>query len=599
VLFAAFLLRAIFALETAGDPLFHALAIDARSYHEMAKSVAGGDVLLGTDPLWFAPLYPLFLGALYRAFGVSPGLAILVQMALGIATAWFAWKIGSRFSRAAGLVAGLAVALLPTLLVYESQLLYTALANLLTAAFLLAFLTAAASGTAPRAGIAGALLGLLSLVASSAVLFAPLGAWRLWRRSGRKSAAVFLSAVALLLVPVLLRNGIVGGAWTPFPVNGGMLFGTGFSKDALGGRSQLRTPTDCGPNGSYLREAEAATGRRLSLADASRWHRDEALARIGADPTWAAGLVARKVLLLLNAREIDDNLGLNVFAERARTLRWLPAGWAWLLLPGVAGWALAIGRRDPPADDAKDVAWFALVFAASLLPFFVTARYRVPLVVPLAVLAGFAVASIAAVPRRVGGGRMAAVAAIVLALAAAALRDPGVREDPALALNAVGAALLNEGHAEEARGVLDRAVAADPALAAAHANRALALLALGRNDEALRAAREATRLDPGLTSAWITEGAILARAGAFQEALVPYRRATELSPGDVDALGSYARCLAATGDAAGAAAVGAEAVKRGARELAPLLAEWRAVADAAAGGDGGANAGADAKTPRP
>jgi tetratricopeptide (TPR) repeat protein len=589
VVVAAAALRIAFAWETRDDPLFHALAIDARSYHDLGVSVASGDVLFGRDPLWFGPLYPLLVGGLFRVFGANPEPVILLQWGLGTVSAWLAWSLGRRFSRAAGLTSGLLVAVMPSLLVYEGQLLYTSLAVFLAAAHLVAFLGASDAGSPSRAAIAGAWLGALALVASSALLFVPVGAWRLGRRRGGRAATFFVLGVAAWLAPVFLRNGLVAGEWTAVPVNGGMLFATGFDRESVGGRAQLRLPTDFGPDGSYRRDAETAVGRRLSLAEASRWHRDQALARIAEDPAWAIGLVMKKVALLFTVREIDDNLGLGTFAERARTLRCLPAAWAWVLLPGLLGAALALRGRDDRAHDANSLGAFVLVFALSLLPFFVSARYRAPLVVPLAALAGHAVHAVPGALRRGNLARAAGSLVILVAATVAAFRDPGVREDRALQLNAVGAAILNEGRAAEALAILDRTVAADPGLAGAHANRSLALLALDREEEALAAARAATRLDPSLGSAWMTEGAILARGGRFDEALPAYRRAAELAPTNSRALSAYARCLAATGDLAGAIEAGRAAIERGDRALAPRVEEWRATLAS----------GAETRTPRP
>lgn len=132
----ALALRAAFALETARDPLFHAVAIDARFYRDVAVRFAQGDVLLGHAPLWYAPLYPALVGVVFAVAGVRPALIVAAQLLLGILTAVLALRLGRRISPLAGRVAGFVVALSPVPLVYESQLLYTALALFLTAAFL-------------------------------------------------------------------------------------------------------------------------------------------------------------------------------------------------------------------------------------------------------------------------------------------------------------------------------------------------------------------------------------------------------------------------------------------------------------------------------
>jgi Flp pilus assembly protein TadD len=569
VLLVAVAARAIFLAETRGDPLFQLLVLDARSYFELGQRWAGGDWLYRPEPLWFAPLYPTLLGVLFRAVGPRPEAAILLQHLLGAATAVLAAAIGLRISPRAGLVAGVLLAVHPALIFYESQLLYTSLAVFLTAAFLARFLT----GAPLQAGL---LLGVLGLVRSNALLFLPVGAIALWAGSGRRAALVFLAAALAMLAPVLLRNGLVSGAWTPLTVNGGMIFATGFAEGSLGGRALQVRPEDFGPGGAFEREAERATGRELSLAEASDWHRARAVARIREHPGDALRLTLRKARLIATSREIDDNLSLPAAAGRARTLDWLPAPWAWLLLPAAAGAAAAQRRTGKAGEAVRGLVLYAAVYCASLLLFFVNARYRLPLAVPAAVLAGAGVEAIVAAARRRDLRAAAAPVAAAAVLAWPVLSDPGVRADPALAWVAVAAALERDGRHAEALALTDRAIAASPAVAGAHQNRAVSLLSLGRDAEALAAAREAARLDPDLAPAWQTQGAILARAGQVREALPAFRRAAELAPADPAALANLARALALTGSPEEAVEVGRRAVAAGARDIAPLIAEWEA-----------------------
>jgi tetratricopeptide (TPR) repeat protein len=589
VLLVAVAVRAVFVAETRGDPLFSLLVLDARSYLELAQRFAGGDWLYGRDPLWFAPLYPTLLGTLFRAIGPRPEWAIVLQHLLGAATAALAAATAGRISRRAGLTAGLLLAVHPVLVFYESQLLYTSLAVFLTAAFLARFLAGAP-------GQAGLLLGLLGLVRSNALLFLPVGAVLLWHAAGPRRAAVFVAAALAVLAPVLLRNGLVSGAWTPLTVNGGMIFATGFAEGSLGGRALQRRPEDFGPDGAFHREAQRALGREVSLAEASDYHRAQAIARIRAEPGEALRLTLRKAWLLATAREIDDNLSLPAVAGRARTLDWLPAPWAWLALPAAAGAAAAFRMSGTAGAMARGLTLYSAIYCASLLLFFVNSRYRLPLAVPGALLAGVGVEAIVRAARR--GDRLvpglAAGAAALLAWPV--LSDPGVRADPALGWVAVAAALERDGRHEEALALTDRAIAASPGIAGAHQNRAVSLLALGRSEEALAAAREAARLDPDLAPAWQTQGAVLARAGQIAEALPAFRRAAELAPSDAGVLVNLARALAATGEPAEAAAVGRRAVAAGARGLEPLVAEWERAAAEAPGAE---TPGAEAQAPGP
>jgi tetratricopeptide (TPR) repeat protein len=580
VFLVAIAVRAAFLADTHGDPLFRILVLDARSYFELAQWFAGGDWLYGTEPLWFAPLYPTLLGSLFRVIGPRPDVAILLQHLLGALTAVLATAAGRRISARAGLAAGLVLAVHPVLVFYEDQLLYTSLAVFLTAAFLARFLAGAPIS-------AGLLLGLLGLVRSNSLLFLPFGAFVLLRSAGRRAAGIFVLAALAVLVPVLLRNGLVAGAWTPMTVNGGMIFATGFAEGSLGGRALQRRPEDFGPNGAYHREAERALGRPVSLAEASDYHRARAIARIREDPGAAALLTLRKAGLLATAAEIDDNLSMPAVAGRTWTLDWLPAPWAWLVLPAVAGAAAGFRRTGAAGDRVRSLILYSMVYCGSLLLFFVNSRYRLPLAVPFALLGGVAVDAVAGAARRRDFRSLAPPVGAAALLLWPVLRAPGVRADPALTWVAVAAALERDGRHEDALALTDRALAADPGVAGAHQNRAVSLLALGRETEALEAAREAARLDPDLVPAWQTQGAILARAGRIPEALPAFQRAAELAPSDPDVLANLAQALAAVGRPAEAAEVGRRAVAAGAGRLETLVPEWEAAASAQVPGEDG------------
>lgn len=569
-------IRVLFLAETRSDPLFSILAIDARSYFELAVRFASGDVLFGKEALWFAPLYPILLGSLFHLVGAEPLVARILQFGLGAATAVLGASVALRLgSRRAGWTAGLLLALLPVPIFYENQLLYTSLGVFLTALFLRLFVDCVQEGARGRPLLAGLALGALGLVRANSLLFVPVGALMLAWARGRRSGLVFCAACLLALLPLVVRNGLVAGAWTPLTANGGMIFATSFAEDSRGGRALVRSPRDFGPRGAFHREAERIAGRELTLAEASRVHRDATLARIREHPGWALRLTLAKLALLASAREIDDNLNFTTMRERSRVLAWLPAPWAFVALPGAVGAWLVFRRRGPRARGGQAVALFALVYASSVLLFFVTGRYRLPLLVPGAVLAGLAVEALSRGLAQRSWRSLVAPTIVVLLTAVLVFRDPGVRPDPALELVAIGAALERSGQHEDALAATDAALALDPAIAGAHQNRALALLGLGRTDEAYRAAAEAVRLDPELAPAWQTCGAILASQSDYAAALVAYGRAVDLEPENADALTGYARVLALTGNFGEAVRLGERAQAAGAEHLERELELWR------------------------
>ncbi|MCA9751771.1 MAG: glycosyltransferase family 39 protein [Gemmatimonadetes bacterium] len=581
----AFLLRLLFRLEVHGDPLFGILAIDSRSYVELARRFAAGDWFFGSEPLWFAPLYPVLLGAFFRIFGEHLSAVVWIQHGLGVGSAVLAAGLGLRFGRLAGWVAGLLVAVTPVAIAYESQLLYTSLATFLTAVALTAWLRADDRETDRPSALAGLALGALALLRTNVVLFAPVAALFLFRRrpGGWRRPAAFVGGLALVLAGVLLRNGLAAGVWTPLTVNGGMILATGFAEDARGGRALERTPNDFGPGGAYQREAERATGRAMTLAEASDWHRARTMERITADPGAAVRGLGRKLLLFANAAEIDDNLGYEMLRPRSGLLRLWPKPWLVFFVLGFLGAGFAVAARAGAERAggrraALGLAAFTIVWMLSLLPFFVTARYRLPLIVPLAALAGYAVGEIRDRWRARRFRGLAGAGVAVVALAFLGARDPGVRADPGMTWNAIGAALHESGRSDEALDVLDRATRARPDLAGPWVNRALALGSLGRLPEAIESARRATEAEPDVAAGWRALGAFLAQSGDYAAARVAFERDVSLAPQDPVAWTNVARIRAATGDLPGAVEAGESAIRFGAAQLAGEVAQWKAEA---------------------
>jgi hypothetical protein len=95
-------------LATAHGPAFDHPIIDADYYDFLGARIASG---AGTpdEPFWQPPLYPLFLGGLYRLFGHTLWAPRLVQAALGATTAALGCDLARRVTRTgwAGWVAGL------------------------------------------------------------------------------------------------------------------------------------------------------------------------------------------------------------------------------------------------------------------------------------------------------------------------------------------------------------------------------------------------------------------------------------------------------------------------------------------------------------
>ena len=93
------------------SPFFSALLGDARGYDEWAQRLAAGN-WFGGDVFYQAPLYPYFLGVIYKIVGHSLLAVRVVQALVGAASCALLGMAGHRlFSRRVGIVAGGALAI--------------------------------------------------------------------------------------------------------------------------------------------------------------------------------------------------------------------------------------------------------------------------------------------------------------------------------------------------------------------------------------------------------------------------------------------------------------------------------------------------------
>ena len=173
----------------------------------------------GHPSAYTQPLYGWFLIPLYWIFGRHWEVVGLAQICIAVATTLVVWQIGRRWlSPAAGLLAGLAVAVHPYLVWHDVHMNREILDHLLAAVAVYLTLHAAEQFGWRRALPLGAVvgLGILGNVRLEALPFL-LGAYLLWRsrltRSTLLASAVLLAGAAIVVAPWVVRNRVSVGCW--------------------------------------------------------------------------------------------------------------------------------------------------------------------------------------------------------------------------------------------------------------------------------------------------------------------------------------------------------------------------------------------------
>jgi len=523
----ALLLRLIVLAQLGSHPLLQPRGVlDDAVYVKLASRVAGGDLLLRPDAYYLAPLYTYFLGLIFALTGGSIGAARFIQVVLGAATAGLIGMAAAAWwGRRAGIIAAVLTALTGLFAFNEILILQSSIDPFLTALALLALVRAVRRESVPAFLVAGLALGALSLNRPNTLpVIAVVGlAWLLVRRSRAgitQVAALGLGAI-LCLAPFTVRNRIVSDEWVLVTSHGGLNFYIGNHAGADGtwrAVPGVRRSID-GQREDVAKVASQALGRPVSASEASTYFYDRSWAWMRSHPADYARLLARKIALTFTATDVALNYSYTYFARDEPTLLMLLVIGPWLIIPlGLFGLWVGLPREQR----GPYLAWatFVPVYALTVAAFFVSSRYRLPLLVPLLAASGATVEWLwrhrppAAAPRR-----MAATLAVLLVLFVAVnwpmqadngrmfereerivrmILDGQVDEARQLLADTeprhpnkgelyyrVAAAFMDRGQPAEAAEYFGRALALNPKEPWIHFNLAQALLGTGRFSEAM------------------------------------------------------------------------------------------------------------------
>lgn len=405
-LVAAALLPILYFLQVArAGPLLSPPMGDSVVYLQLAKEWARGG-LAERGVFYWSPLYPVLLGLMGR------GLLLGLQLVAGIGTVILAALAARRHGGPrAGFFAAAALALCATPVVYQVKLVPVTLA---TAFGMLGtvLVLAAAGRRQPEAGrrranwwrwmLAGLCFGAAALLMPQLLLAAVIAAAGLVAfRPRRPSAALLvLAGAALAVVPVTVRNAVAGRDVVLLSHSGGFNFYIGNNPDASGLIGRPPEMAEFRPEGRELvtipdqqefqhRYAEHASGRRLKQSGISRFWTRRGLAWMASNPGRAGLLWLRKLLLSLTGYEFSDSYYPVIERNWFWPLRAMVMPLAVLL--GLAAAGAVVRRRSGP-DEAPGWPLFVVPLAVmvTLVVFFVNARFRLPAVPMLAVLAGVA-----------------------------------------------------------------------------------------------------------------------------------------------------------------------------------------------------------------
>jgi hypothetical protein len=407
-------------------PLGRVPVLDERENIDLAEAIFGGT--LPAVPFYRAPGYALLLAGFrlggVPASGLFPAALLLGAILHGIGAGLVVSITRRWFGTASGVIAGLLFAMDPVLVHFATQALDSTLSLTLFLAGLNSFVVTVGDPERSRPwAFAGAFWAAATLVRPNFLLvwlvvpgFA-LARGGPWRDRTRILAAA-LAGVILFCGAAAWQKSVSGVAgilpWQgPYnlwaanrPGANGRFYTQHVSLPAELARANPARAE------SILLYAQETNGGPQDIPSMNAHWRRRFLGEISSHPLRWAALMARKTYALLNNWEQYNNETFAFHKALSPWMRWNPICWGILLVLAAAG-AARLAVLSPHA--AAALAVVAAACAVSILLFFVSARFRLPLAAICAVLAGGALGAPVFWARWAAGRRAGLAACVALA----------------------------------------------------------------------------------------------------------------------------------------------------------------------------------------
>jgi tetratricopeptide (TPR) repeat protein len=589
VFLLALCVRGLYLYDSSDNPTFSAPIVDSLTYDQMARGLTENGELT-QEFFWQPSFYPLFLSVVYWFSDGSVLWVKVLQAILGSLACVLVYRLGKElFGGPAGILAGVITAVYMPLVFFEGELLAVGWAAFWSVAAVLLLVKAAKRPTARRCFLWG-LCGALSIVTRPVFVpfFAAGCVWLIvaWIRSrtGLKDSAARLMTLAggflIVAVPLAFLSYQVMGKPSILPYSGGINL-------YVGNNPNYKETITIRPGLKWRRLTELPDRQGITdPLERQRFFRNKTVEYVISEPASFLKGLGYKTAQFLSSREMPRNVDIYLFREWSGLLRagvWKAGGFGFpfgVLFP-LAVVGLVYQRRSIPA-----AIWLlAVLYPASVILVFVTARYRMPMIGLMAILAGAGCVTLRELLRARQWSRLGPAMVLILGAGLAGslvgpfhaeqldyepelyyglgdsldergLTDEGIkaysyavslRPDYVEAHHNMGLLLAKRERLGEAMAHYKAALAVDPENAGVHEDLGLALSKQGNPKEAIEHYRRAIEIDPGKDSAYDNMGTAFWKLDRLPEALESYSKAIELNPNDAGSHNNIGNVFALTG----------------------------------------------------
>ncbi len=431
---------------------------DERVYHELAVRIANG-TYSGRGVYEFAPLFAYLMAGIYRLFSPDIFYIRLLNILFGVLTCWVIYGIGARLGgRKIGLLACLLAALYKPFILYSIVPLKEAPATLLFALTAFMLLLAIEKKVLTPSGLLGLAMGLLLNVRPNAVILIPvlmlLIVWNRYKngdvpRTITAHFGLYLLGLFIAVSPFLIRNYVVAGKFAVTTSQSGynLYLGNNLANPDPYYRPvpfALPSPVEQGIH--FTIEASRRTGKTMIATEASDYWTQETFRQARAAPQAFAWKVVQKTFVLVNQFEACDHYDIGFISDFARFFK-LPLFSFWFVFP--LGMATIMFRLFHDRK-ARALALILAAYAATLVIFFTSARYRVPMLAILIPYTALGGVELVEMLRRCHFRRAGLFAAVILAFTVVEFLPIQATDDRTAYFNTHAIILNSRGYENEA-----------------------------------------------------------------------------------------------------------------------------------------------------
>ena len=530
------LLRLLYIAQIASTPLFHGLAMDSEAYDSFALQMLKGN-FVHQDSIYLNPLYPVFLAIIYLIFGHSQFPVAVFQSVLDSSSCLIIYYIASTlFTTPVGIIAAFFYAFYGIAIFYTGILLSPTIEIFSTLLLITSLLLAERKGWLGFFLISGIVLGTVTLLRPNIglfLLFLPLWCWTSLKNKWgirRSLQGIFLLLIGFFIVSSLItvRNYMIEKRLSISSL-GGINFYIGNNPKATGlfmcpyGISD--SPIEEIKSSIYYAEKE--TGKKLTPSQASHYWLFKGLMFIKDNPLDALFLFLKKCALFWRKEEIPLNINYPLSRSFAPLLQ-LPLISFGIIAPlALLGIILSLRKKN----SILLLTLFTFSYMLSVILFFVSARYRLPIVPSLIIYSSYALIWYM---KKIRAKEINALAPSTLLLAVLFIfinkNFNCFKLHSESHYNNLAKIYYQQGEFDEAIVTLKEALAVAPRNAETHSNLGIIYRKQGLIEEAIKEYKEATALDYHCAEAHLNLGFVYDEKGLLDEAIAEFKNALAINP---------------------------------------------------------------------